>query len=306
MLVDRRYRVGLALLTAGLLSAPALAAEAPAPVNAQSTASFALAVKDGETIVDITNVAFATTGTYVPGRPTDERLVLRTTVRSHEVIGDKGVDEKVTVEAWTLGTDLASTPLYAVTLEGAGATVEDNGILVFDRQTEEVAWWSVYGLGDGKPMFDSHVPLLSFSITGEVETLRYAGLEVPPDDVADPRLAKPNVVGLVSYASAEKVIRQALITCDDAEQARALRSYWDTTRELTLVQGPPRMKKPDAKAGRPGWPDPTLTLKLTWSAEPPDEPHPVTVLIPVTEADDLDLGHAKLPAGLHIAAWSLR
>ena len=25
---------------------------------------------------------------------------------------------------------------------------------------------------------------------------------------------------------------------------------------------------------------------------------------PVTEADDLDLGHAKLPAGLHIAAWS--
>jgi len=104
MLVDRRYGVGLALVTAGLLSLPALAADAPAPVNAQSTASFALAVKDGETIVDITNVAFATTGTYVPGRPTDERLVLRTTVRSHEVIGDKGIDEKVTVRPgrWAL------------------------------------------------------------------------------------------------------------------------------------------------------------------------------------------------------------
>src|SRR5436853_55466 len=130
MLVDRHYRVGLALVATGLLSLPALAADPPAPISAQSTASFALAVKDG--------------------------------------------------------------------------------------QTEEVAWWSVYGLGDGRPMFDSHVPLLSFSITGEVETLRYAGLAVPPDDVADPRLAEPNVVGLVSYASAEKVIRQALITCDDA------------------------------------------------------------------------------------------
>jgi hypothetical protein len=306
MAVDRQCRVGLALVMAGLLSpaVPAQAAEAPAKVSAQSTASFALSVKDGETIVDITNVAYDTTGTYVPGRPTDERLVLRTTVRRREVIGDKGVDENVTVEAWPLGTDLAKQPLYAVTLEGAGASIEDNGILVFDRQTEEVAWWSVYGLGGGAAMFDSHVPLLSFSITGEVQTLRYAGLEVPPDDAADPRLAEPHVVGLVSYASADKVIRQALITCDDPERARALRSYWDTTRELGLEQGPPRAKAPDAKAGRPAWPDPTLTLKLTWSAEPPDPPQPVTALIPVAEGDDLDLAHARLPAGMHIAAWT--
>jgi hypothetical protein len=301
--------VCLAIVCAALLlqpARPAGSAEAPAPVTAQSTASFALAVKDGETIVDITSVAFATTGTYVPGRPTDERLVLRTTVRSHQVIGDKGVEQTVAVEAWPLGTDLATKPLYAVTLEGAGATVEDNGILVFDRQTEELAWWSVYGLGNGAAMFDSHVPLLAFSITGEVQTLRYAGLEVPPDDAADPRLAEAHVVGLVSYASAEKVIRQALITCDDAERARALRSYWDTTRELTLVQGPPRAKKTDAKSGQPDWPDPTLTLKLTWSAEPPGAPDPVTVLIPVAEGDDLELAHVRLPAAFHIAAWERR
>jgi hypothetical protein len=309
MSIDRRQPARLALAAASALllgTVAAQSAEAPTPVTSQSTASFALAVKDGETIVDITNVAYATTGTYVPGRPTDERLVLRTTVRSHEVIGDKGVDEKVTVEAWPLGTDLAAKPLYAVTLEGAGATVEDNGILVFDRQTEELAWWSVYGLGNGAPMFDSHVPLLSFSITGEVQTLRYAGLEVPPDDAADPRLDEPHVVGVVSYASAEKVIRQGLITCDDAERARALRSYWDTTRELTLVltlvQGPPQAKKPDAK----GWPDPTLTLKLTWSAEPPDAPHPVTALIPIAAGDDLDLAHARLPPGFHIVDWQRR
>ena len=95
MSIDRRPSVRLALAAASALllgTVAAQSAEAPAPVTAQSAASFALAVKDGETIVDITNVAFATTGTYVPGRPTDERLVLRTTVRSHEVICDKGVD----------------------------------------------------------------------------------------------------------------------------------------------------------------------------------------------------------------------
>ena len=291
-----RHPGGLAVAAIALLLGVgvARAADAPAPVAAQSTASFALATKDGQSVVDIVNVAFTVTGTYVPGRPTDERLVLRTTVRSHQVLGDKGIDETVLVESWPLGGDLAAKPLYAITLDGAGASVEDNGILVFDRQTEEVAWWSVYGLGSGAAMFDSHVPLLSFSITGEVQTLRYAGFEAPPDDVADKRLAEPKVVGLLSYASAEKVIRQALITCDDAERAGILRSYWDTTRELTLLQGPPPAK--NAKAA------PSLTLKLTWTAEPPDPPHPATALIPLA-GDDLDLAHARLPPGFHVAAW---
>ena len=70
--------------------------------------------------------------------PADDVVI----ARQQLVGGTKLIDEKVTVEAWLLGTDLAATPLYAVTLEGAGATVEDNGILVFDRQTEELAWWS--------------------------------------------------------------------------------------------------------------------------------------------------------------------
>jgi len=303
-------RWGLARLALAAVLLPgataARAGDAPTPVSAQSTASFALSVTDGEAIADITSVAFAVTGTAVPDRPADERLVLRTTVRSHAVIGDKGIDETVAVAAWPLGRDLATAPLYAITLDGGGATVRDNGILVFDRQTEELAWWSVYGLGSGTPLFDTHVPLLGFSITGEVQTLRYAGLEVPPDDAADPRLAEPHVVGLVSYAAAERVIGQALITCDDPERARALRSYWDTVREMTLVQGPPRKKKPEAETGRPPWPDPTLTLKLTWSAEPPDPPRPLTVLIPIAASDALDLAHAKLPPGFHIAAWTRR
>ena len=72
------------------------------------------------------------------------------------------------------------------------------------------------------------------------------------------------------------------------------------------MQGPPRAKKTDAKSGQPDWPDPALTLKLTWSAEPPDAPDPVTVLIPVAEGDDLDLAHVRLPAGFHVAAWERR
>jgi hypothetical protein len=36
--------------------------------------------------------------------------------------------------------------------------------------------------------------MLPFSITRDVQTLRFAGLEVPPDDVSDARLKAPNVV----------------------------------------------------------------------------------------------------------------
>ena len=39
-----------------------------------------------------------------------------------------------------------------------------------------------------------------------------------------------------------------------------------------------------------------------WTAEPPDPPHPATALIPLA-GDDLDLAHARLPPGFHVAAW---
>ncbi|MGH6962371.1 MAG: hypothetical protein ACREE7_17965, partial [Dongiaceae bacterium] len=168
---------------------------------------------------------------------------------------------------------------------------EDSAVLVFDRGTEEVDWWSVYGLGTGAPLFDSHVPVLRFSLSREMQTLRYVGFDVPPDDAADPRLREPQVVGVLAYASVERVISRLLVTCSDTKRAAELRSYWDTERVLSLEGNGAAAKEP------------AQTLHLRWSAVYPSAPEPVMASIPIV-ADDLDVAHAKLPACMALAAWS--
>jgi hypothetical protein len=113
-------------------------------------------------------------------------------------------------------------------------------------------------------------------------TERYAGLEVPPDDARDARLKDPRVVAVLEYASEDQVIREALITCDDPRRARLLRSYEDESREFAgTSQG----------------------LTIAFSQNYPSPPDTVTVAVPILN-DDLDLARAKLPSGLHIAAWA--
>jgi hypothetical protein len=90
------------------------------------------------------------------------------------------------------------------------------------------------------------------------------------------------VVAVLSYASDEKLIREALITCDDVKQAALLRSFADETRTLADNGG--------------------KSLRLTFTQNYPSPPAPVTVTIPIA-GDDLDLAHATLPPKVHVAAW---
>ncbi len=275
-------------LAAGLTPA----ALADSANSAQAPSSVVLGEESGAKTIEITNVTFATTGQYVPGRPQEERLLVRTTTHSREVIDEKGVEATVTVEAWPLGADLAAKPLYAVNLDGIGATVEDNALLVVERGTEDVAWRSIYGLGTGAPLFDTFVPLLRFSLSRDVQTLRYVGFNVPPDDTRDERLRDSKVVGVLAYASPERVIRQLLVTCSDPQRAALLRSYWDTTRSLSLVQ--------EAPSGEP------RGILVRWDEASPasnaSAPVPSPASIPVT-GDDLDAAHAQLPACIALAPW---
>ena len=117
------------------------------------------------------------------------------------------------------------------------------------------------------------------------------GFEVPPDDAANPKLREPHVVGVLAYASGEKVIRRLLLTCSDATRAAELRSFADTMRALSLEE------KEDAATA------PAQTLHLRWSAYFPSPPNPVTASIPIA-ADDLDVAHAKLPACMKLQRWS--
>jgi hypothetical protein len=253
------------------------------PIHAESSSTIDFSsAADGSETVEIRNVSHEVTGTQVPGRPAGERLLLRNTSHSKQVLGDIGIEATVTLEAWRLGEDPRHKPLYALTVAGADARTIDNALWVVSRGLEETEWWSVYKLGSGQHLFDTYVPLLSFSISRETLTTRYVGLDVPADDVKDTRLKPPEVVAVLTYASEDRIVRQALLTCDDLKQAQILRSYAETTRAISWAEG---------------------ALKLSFSQNYPSPPNTVELRIPVRR-DDLDLTHAQLPPRMHVSAYS--
>ena len=251
--------------------------------DAQSSSNFSFETKAGEKTVQISNVVYEVTGSGVPGLPPDERLVLRKTTKTRQVVDDIGVEASTTVEAWPLGADLKQKPLYSLTVSGIDPVVNSD-VLVVSRGVEEVEWWSVYKLGNGQHLFDTYVPLAPFSISREVLTLRFAGLVVATDDATDARLKDPHAIAVLTYASAERVIREVLISSDDPKQAVMLRSLADSTRTLTAVDRPSR----------------GLTLSI--SQNYPSAPQTVTLTIPIAR-DDLDLAHVQAPARLHVTPW---
>jgi hypothetical protein len=257
---------------------------AQAPFQAQAPSSIALSTaKDGEQTLDITNSSFEVTSTGIPGRPTDQRLLLRTVTHTKNVVGDIGVGALCTVEAWPLGTDLKQKPLYSVKVSGDDRRTIDTDLFVISRGLEEVEWWSVYKLGNGQHLFDTYVPLVHFSIARNTVTTRYVGLEAPGDDAADMRLRDPHVVAVLTYASADRVIRELLITADDPKQAALLRSFADASRTVTYVESP-------------------RSLRIAISQNYPSAPATVAIAVPIVK-DDLDAAHAQAPAHVHVAAW---
>ena len=272
-------RWALAFLAAG-----AALAQTHPRFQAQSPASVTYSEKDGQQAVEITNIAYEVTGTAVPGRPPDQRLLLRTTTRTKQMVDDIGMEAATTVEAWPLGVDPKQKPIYSLKVAGMDCKTVDGALLVVLRGLEDTEWWSVYKLGSGERLFDTYTPLLGFSIRRDIQTMRYAGFEDPPDDIADARLKNPHVVGVLTYASPERVLREALITSDDPKQAQMLRSFDEASRTVTLIEAPAR------------------ALKIAISQNYPSAPATVAFTIPIVR-DDLDLAHALMPAHLHAASF---
>ena len=253
----------------------------PKPLGVQSTSTYTQTEKNGQTTVDIRNVSYHMSGQGVPGLATEQRLLLRKSTRQRQALDEIGGLATVTLEAWILGVDPKQKPIYSATITGNDAEIVENAMWVVSRGVEDVEWWSVLKLGTAQRLFDTYVPLLHFSISRETIKERYIGLDIPPDDTRDARLKEPHVVGVLEYASEDQVIREALITCDDTQRARLLRSYEDGTRTLTgNSQG----------------------LTISFSQNFPSPPDTITLTVPIL-SDDLDLAKAKLPAGLHIAPW---
>jgi hypothetical protein len=272
------------LLPAAAICASLLLALAKIPFQAQSASTVSYTVQgDGET-VEIHNVAWQYTGTQVPGRPADERLLLRTTTHQKDFVGDIPEPGALTLEAWPLGVDPKQKPLYSVKLEADSAHTLDNCLWVIDRGYVDVPMWSIHRLGDGRHLFDTHVELVRFTVSRADGTPRYAGLDVPADDTPDARLREPHVVAVLVYAAEDRVLREVLITDDKPAEARQMRSFADETQEVAFLETPARR------------------LKIAFSHNYPDAPATVEVSVPLLK-DDLDVAHAQLPPGVHIAAW---
>jgi hypothetical protein len=272
------------LLFGFLMASSALLAQPAKPLHASASSTFDYTpTADGFGTIEIRNASYEVI-TNVPGRPPADRLLLRKTIRSKEVLGDIGIDANVSLEVWHLPDDLRQRPLYTLNVAGSEGTTKDNALFVVSRGLEEVEWWSIYKLGNGQHLFDTYVPIESFSISRETVTTRYVGLEVPPDDTTDARLKQPNVIAVLTYASDSRVMHEILLTSDDREQARLLRSFADITRTLSVTELP------------------SQTIKISFTQNFPSPPKPVEVMIPV-KADDLDLKNTQLPAKMHVAAW---
>jgi hypothetical protein len=155
---------------------------------------------------------------------------------------------------------------------------------VIDRGYVDSPMWSIHRLGDGRHLFDTHVELVRFTVSRADGNPRYAGLDVPADDSPDARLKDPHVVAVLVYAAEDRVLREALITHDKPAEARQMRSLADETQEVTFIETPARR------------------LKIAFSHNYPDAPATVELGVPLVK-DDLDVSHAQLPPGLHIAAW---
>lgn len=262
-----------------LAMAPAIFAQKR---EAQSASSFSVEnTNNGQTIL-ITNSAFEMVGPAIPGRPQMGRLVLRKTVKSKAVVDDIGIEATTTVEAWPLGSDLKQKPLYSVTAKGIDPKTVNWDLFTIERGLEEDQWWTVYRLGDGRRLFDTHVPLTVFTVSRADGTGRYAGLEVAADDTRDTRLKDPHAVAVLRYAAPDRVIREAVITSDDTNQAVLLRSFADATRTLEFVEA--------------AW-----ALRISISQNYPSPPGTVTITVPIVR-DDLDVAHAQAPMKVHVAA----
>jgi len=283
----RRFQRWSALLAMGV--APVLVAEQPKrggaskPFQVKAQSSVAFNNKDGAETVEITNVTYEVAGPGIPGRAPDERLLVRRTIRTKQAMEEVGMEATSTVDVWPLGTDPRLKPIYSLTVSGSEAKIMAGELVVVSRGLEEVDWWSVHKLGTGEHLFDTYVAPLEFSITRDSRTMRYIGLEVPPDDTADARLKHPNVFAVLTYASGEGVIREALITCKTAKQAQMFRSFADATRNVTLLESP-------------------RAIRISISQNYPSAPATITMTVPIAK-DDLDLTHVQAPTGVRIIAW---
>jgi hypothetical protein len=95
--------------------------------HGRSASTFGASVRDQTGTIEITNTRCDIGGSGLPVRPTDERMIRRTTTSRREG------EASTVVEAWPLCSDLRSRPLYSIKVKGADPAISGGSLLVIPR-----------------------------------------------------------------------------------------------------------------------------------------------------------------------------
>lgn len=262
-----------ALLLATLLSIPLVPAGAQL-YRGQSTVG--VTDNSGGTTLAIGNVVHELTRTIVSPRGRMEQLLLRIESSSEETLDAPGITGKVRLSARPIDGVRETMPLYEVALDGRGARLDDSGLIAVDLDDGAARSVRAYHLvATGERLFETAAGLAGTVFPGASYRWRYAAFLPITDDREELLAKQPKIIGIITYAAADRVIRQIAVEADSAERAVQLRSIWDEGHFLAWVPGEQQ----------------ALSLRFL--------PSGVSLLLPVKD-DDLQSGPA--PAGITLRA----
>lgn len=232
--------------------------------------------KSGETTLTISNVVHELTRMLVSPRGRMEQILLRIESRSEETMDAPGITGKVRLSARPINGARETAVLYDLTLDGRSARLDDSGFIAVDLDDGAARSVRAYHLAStGERLFETAAGLASIVIPGPSYRWRYAAFLPIMDDRSDLLSKQPNIIGVITYAAPDRVVRQIAVEAESAEKAAQLRSIWDEEHFLSWVPGD----------------QPVLSLRLA--------PSGLSLLLPVKD-DDLQPGPA--PAGIALRA----
>jgi hypothetical protein len=206
--------------------------------------------QDGQVTVNIRNVTHALTGDIVSPRGQRERLLLRLEATTTEVLGEKGVEGSVRLTALPLTPD--ARPVFEIAEKGRNIAVDEEGLIAIDLDdccSFERVYYSPW---TGEPLFQASAPPAWVEIGKEFRTHRVAAFRAATDDLLGAGALPVTSVGVITYAAADRVIRQIVIEAPDETRARELRSIWDEQFALAWVDAATGSPLPSDVAARPG------------------------------------------------------
>jgi hypothetical protein len=274
-----RQMVARAALAALLAAVPTISLPA-APTTVTGESRFTCSKESAERppldALEIVNTTFELTR--------DARLAIRFRTTQKLVIGDKGSEGTVEVTAWPRDRP-GTAPVYVVSVPDASTVrLEPSGLILVTHDTSgDLEWYSTYASTNGRHLFDSHVPVLTWF--DSANRYRFFGLYVPADGKSD---VAQHVVAEIVDADPSGVVRRYVIRAEDAARAEVLRSLVDAERRVAV-------------SGLPGDKSMALLVRFTWYPNiQAGTRNDVTFSIPVVR-DGLDVARAKVPPGFQIS-----